>query len=98
MVDHLTVELTVVQRIVLTALRDYIDANHISPTVRELAQLVGRTSTTVAQVLAKLEQADLITAVEKDGRRLSRGILVNPAALDIPRAEPQPKKKTPENE
>lgn len=94
MVEHLTPELTVAQRVALTALRDYIAANGISPTVRELAKLVDRNPNAVVESLARLEQADLITMVEKDGRRLSRGIIVNPAAAAIARAEPTPRKIT----
>lgn len=93
MVEHLT-ELTVVQRVVLTALRDYIAANGIAPTVRELAKLVDRNPNAVVESLDRLEQADLITTVELNGRRLSRGILVNPAAAGIARADPTPRKTT----
>ncbi len=63
--------LTKKQRIVLNAINEYVQMESISPTVRELCDIVGITSTsTVHAHLNKLEEKGYITRKRESPRSI----------------------------
>jgi hypothetical protein len=65
---------------VLSAILAYTEKYRIAPAVRDIADSVHRAPNAVVESILALERAGHITCLSRGGRRISRGILINPSA------------------
>ncbi len=65
---------------VLGAILAYTEKYRIAPAVRDIADAVHKAPNAVVESILALEKAGHITCLSRGGRRISRGILINPGA------------------
>jgi len=68
---------------VLRAILAYTEKYRIAPAVRDIADTVHRAPNAVVESILALERAGHITCLSRGGRRISRGILINPSAREM---------------
>jgi hypothetical protein len=68
---------------VLSAILAYTEKYRIAPAVRDIADSVHKAPNAVVESILALERAGHITCLSRGGRRISRGILVNPSASQV---------------
>ncbi len=77
-------------KVVLSAILAYTEKYRIAPAVRDIADTVHKAPNAVVESILALEKAGHITCLSRGGRRISRGLLVNPSARQVQAKEQSP--------